>query len=60
MITEQKKLELLLGGLNAQLLGFSAGEDALSDEEMARVIRKSIIAIRRQEPGAFREIDLSY
>ena len=56
-MTEIEKLELLLKGLGAELVGVTLGEEESTPEDIARAIRKSLIAGRR---GKWRDIDLSF
>lgn len=51
MITETEKLTLLLKSMDARLADVTFGEEAYkhSDQELARVIRKSLLAVMRGE-----------
>jgi hypothetical protein len=54
---ETEKLELALSGLDLSILHIEYGDTLSTQEEIAKMIRKSIISIRR---GEGRDIDLTY
>lgn len=59
MITEQQKLDLLLKAEGATILGITPGDrDDVTPEEVAKAIRKSILAVRKNS-SSLRDVDLS-